>query len=239
MMEILTKTHHPNTRPASVIRSSNDNRRKALSFGRSVVPEHAVARFFKPSRSAMTSEKAPTRGWRLVFKRRSAPFIEPWLSYTRSTATLPQAEMDFPTLRSAIRYVGPQGVRCVVQRLASKTAALCRSNQPSHTLSDVTDVTLEWLDPSALEERYGQAVKWNTAPGLATSSSPMHVAADATLPFEAQQLVLMNWSWTKILIDQATNEGMPVNKRPSCPPQVDQALIEREVGTSTPDRRGA
>ncbi len=36
----------------------------------------------KPSRAVTTSGKARTKGWRLVFERRTAPFIEPLMGYT-------------------------------------------------------------------------------------------------------------------------------------------------------------
>ncbi len=94
---------------------SNDNRHKPLSMGRSVFPDDAVARIFKPSRAATTSGKARTKGWRLVFERRTAPFIEPLMGYTGGDDTLTQVELSFPTLESAIRYAERQGLTYVVQ----------------------------------------------------------------------------------------------------------------------------
>ena len=47
----------------------------------------AVARIFKPSRST-TSGKAGTKGWRLRFERRTAPFIEPLMGWTGDEDTL-------------------------------------------------------------------------------------------------------------------------------------------------------
>lgn len=94
----------------STNRPSNDNRRKVPSFGRSVFPEDAVARIYRPSRSAMTSGKALTKGWRLVFDRRSAPYIEPLMGWTAGDDTLTQVELSFPTLRAAIRYAERQGL---------------------------------------------------------------------------------------------------------------------------------
>ncbi|MEZ2224595.1 NADH dehydrogenase ubiquinone Fe-S protein 4 [Rhizobium sp. RCC_161_2] len=238
-------------RPAFVIQASNDNRRKALSFGRSVFPEDAVARIFRPSRSATTSGKARTRGWRLVFEWRSAPFIEPLMGYMGSTDTLMQVELEFPTLRSAIRYAERQGLNYVVQRLASKTAARTTQtssplrNQPSHAFSDAT---LERLGLSELQENYGQAMdeaaERNDGSGPATWSSPIDVVGDPTLALEAKRSILMNWAWTEYLIDQATNEGMPENDRASRLHEVEQALLalERQVGSGqhhTPDRKVA
>jgi hypothetical protein len=51
-------------------------------MGRSSFPEGAVACIFKPSRSATTSGKAGTKGWRLRFERCTAPFIEPLMGWT-------------------------------------------------------------------------------------------------------------------------------------------------------------
>nr|WP_261319007.1 ETC complex I subunit [Rhizobium leguminosarum] len=63
------------------------------------------------------------QGWRLVFERRSAPFIEPLMGYTGCTDTLTQVELEFPTLESAIRYAERQGLTYTVQRQMSKAAA--------------------------------------------------------------------------------------------------------------------
>lgn len=49
--------------------------------------------------------------------------------------------------------------------------------------------------------------------------------------------ILMNWAWTEYLIDQATNEGMPENGRPSRLDEVEQALLalERQAEASRDD----
>ncbi|MBY3321868.1 NADH-ubiquinone oxidoreductase, partial [Rhizobium laguerreae] len=56
MMEVNRETHNRETHKTNTAVSdswpANDNQRKPLSFGRSVFPEGAVARIFKPSRSA-------------------------------------------------------------------------------------------------------------------------------------------------------------------------------------------
>jgi hypothetical protein len=84
---------------------ANDNRTRALSFGRSEFPRDAVARIYKPYRSIMTSGgRARPKGWRLVFERRTAPVIEPLMGYTGSGDTLTQVELNFPTLQAAANY---------------------------------------------------------------------------------------------------------------------------------------
>jgi len=98
-------------------RPGNDNRpasSRALSSGRSVFPEAAVARIYQPGRSVATSARSRP-GWRLVFERRTAPFIEPLMGYTGSRDTLTQVELSFPTLESAIRYAERQGLNYVVR----------------------------------------------------------------------------------------------------------------------------
>lgn len=102
--------------------SPNDDRRTPLSMGRSVFPEDTVARIFKPSRSVMTSGRARTKGWRLVFERRMAPFIEPLMGYTGGNDTLTQIDLGFPTLESANRYAERQGLSYVLQVQSAKNA---------------------------------------------------------------------------------------------------------------------
>jgi hypothetical protein len=139
-----------------------------------------------------------------------------------------------------------------VQRPAIKAAAVAkegirrRANQPSHAFSDAT---LERRGLAALQESYGQAkveaAERHDASGPATWSSPIDVIRDPTLSLEAKRSILMNWAWTEYLIDQATNEGMPVNNRPSRLNEVEQALLalERDVESrqdrTTADRKAA
>jgi hypothetical protein len=56
----------------------------------------------------------------------------------------------------------------------------------------------------------------------------MDVVRDPTLSLDAKRSILMNWAWTEYLIDQATNEGMPENHRPSRLDEVEQALLALE-----------
>ncbi|MBX4871082.1 ETC complex I subunit [Rhizobium bangladeshense] len=243
MMELNRQTQHSHTGLMSDIRASNDNRRKSLSSGRSVFPEDAIARIFKRSRSTMTSGNARTTGWRLVFERRKAPFIEPLMGYTGSTDTLPQVELEFATLQSAIRYAERQGLTYIVEHPASKAAVpskrrtYARSDRPSHAFSDAT---LKRLRLTELQESYEQALNEaanrNDAPGTAAGSAPIDVVRDPTLSLEEKRSILMNWAWTEYLVDQATNEGMPENNRPSRLEEVEQAMLalERDVQLQDP-----
>lgn len=244
-METSRETHHEITMPTSASRASNDNVRGRLFFGRSLFPEDAVARIFKPSRSVTTSGTARTKGWRLVFERLSAPVIEPLMGYTGGHDTLTQVELEFPTLQSAIRYAERQGLSYVVQRRTRKPLV----QRPKRTSHAFSDTTLERLGLSALQDSYDQALDGaatrNDPSGPESWSSPMDVVSDRTLSLQAKRSILMNWAWTEYLIDQATNEGMPENARPSRLDEVDQALLalEREVEASRPvpvtDRKAA
>ncbi|WP_229729462.1 NADH dehydrogenase ubiquinone Fe-S protein 4 [Agaricicola taiwanensis] len=79
-------------------------------MGRTIFPGDAVARIYKPSRPVTTSGKAGTKHWRLVFERRTAPFIEPLMGHTGGDDTLAQVELQFPTLETALRYAARQGL---------------------------------------------------------------------------------------------------------------------------------
>lgn len=73
----------------------------------------------------------------------------------------------------------------------------------------------------------------------------MDVVTDSTLSLQAKRSILMNWAQTEYLFDQAINESMPENERPSRLDEVDQALLalEREVESrrsdSVTDRKAA
>ena len=160
-METSRETHHEITMPTSAFHASNDNLRSQLSLGRSLLPEDAVARIFRPSRSVTTSGTARTKGWRLVFERRSAPFIEPLMGHTGGHDTLTQVELEFPTLQSAIRYAERQGLSYVVQRRATKPARRTRQplvKRPKRSSHAFSDTTLERLGLSALQDSYDQAL---------------------------------------------------------------------------------
>ncbi|WP_347270249.1 NADH dehydrogenase ubiquinone Fe-S protein 4 [Rhizorhabdus histidinilytica] len=190
---------------------SNDNRHEPLSTGCSIFPADAVARIYKPSRSVTTSGMARTKGWRLVFQRRTAPFIEPLMGYTGGDDTLTQIELSFPTLESAIRYAERQRLTYVVQRPAGGIGDSSsrrvdekspRAERSTHTFSDAT---LDRLGLAALQERYGRALddvaNRNDPTGPESWTSPMGVVGHPTLTLEAKRSILMNWAWTEYLID--------------------------------------
>ncbi len=238
MMEFITQTEKAIKRQSLRERPLNDNRHKPLSMGRSLFPDDAVARIYKPTRSVTTSGPARTKGWRLVFDRRTAPFIEPLMGYTGGSDTLPQIELSFPTLASAVRYAERQGLAYVVQTSRKQFGRLGPEKRTARAFSDAT---LDRLGLTALQESYVHALagaaNQNDPAGPEYWSSPIDVVRDPTLSLQAKRAILMNWAWTEYLIDQATNEGMPENGRPSRLDEVEQALLalERQAEASRDD----
>lgn len=230
-----TNAHRRHTR-------ANNNRRTPLGMGRSVFPDDAVARIFRPSRSATTS--APARnGWKLVFEARSASFIEPLMGYTGSKDTLQQVELCFPTLDQAVRYAERQGLQYRVQTMEQdRKNETDDDRRASRTFSDST---LDRLGLSRLSETYGRAMigaaNRNDPDGSANWAAPMKIVSDRTLSLDAKRSILMNWAYTEYLIDQATNEGMPENGRPSRLDEVEQALLalERDVSENQSRKEAA
>ncbi|MDK4743034.1 hypothetical protein PH547_29540 [Rhizobium sp. CNPSo 3464] len=121
--------------------------------------------------------------------------------------------------------------------------------RPKRTSHAFSDTTLERLGLSALQDSYDQALDGAATPnepsGPESWSSPMDVVTDSTLSLQAKRSILMNWAQTEYLFDQAINESMPENERPSRLDEVDQALLalEREVESrrsdSVTDRKAA
>ncbi len=237
MQEHVRQAENRRTTYAAAPWPSNDNRRAPLAMGRSPFPQDAVARIDKPSRSVTTSGKAGTKGWRLTFERRKAPFIEPLMGWTGGDDTLAQVKLDFPTRDSAIRYAERQGLRYTVQSAEGQENRKRRATRSARAFSDATLTKLGLKD---LQENYGRAIddaaNRNDPSGPETWASPLDVVRDRTLSLDAKRSILINWAWTEYLIDQATNEGMPENGRPSRLDEVEQALLalEREAAD---DRR--
>lgn len=244
MMENVRQTENSRSLTVAGAWPFNDNRVQPLSMGRSVFPEDAVAHIYKPSRSVMTSGKARTKGWNLRFEPRRAPFIEPLMGWTGSDDTLTQVELNFPTLDSAVRYAERQGLAYVVEGNADRARTVARDVRQTHPFSDAT---LKKLGLGHLQATYEKALEdaasRNDPSGPENWESPMQVLDDATLSLDAKRSILMNWAYTEYLIDQATNEGMPENDRPSRLDEVEQALLELErelaAGGARSTRRAA
>ncbi|MER9257888.1 NADH dehydrogenase ubiquinone Fe-S protein 4 [Mesorhizobium sp. M0619] len=139
-------------------------------------PDGATARIYQPCRPAMTSAK-PRKAWRLVFERRTAPFIEPLMGYTGGRDTLTQVELNFPTLEAAIRYAERQGLNYVVQAAPPASQAKVTRQHASEELQ------LAWLQASHGYGAGAQAAHIQTALSEPETfyASPMEVVDDPVL----------------------------------------------------------
>lgn len=77
----------------------------------SSLPSHAVARIWRPAKSAMTSGRASTPPWKLAIAPRSGQEIEPLMGWTSSADTSCQVELSFATLHAAMHHADSLGVR--------------------------------------------------------------------------------------------------------------------------------
>ncbi len=229
MMKKVRNTEHATGTYKQAICTANDNGHTALAMGRSLFPKDAVARIYKPSRSAMTSGKAGTKAWRLVFERRTPPFIEPLMGWTGGDDPLTQVELEFATLQAAIRYADRQGLCYTVEPSDEIEDGERRAAYPAQGFIDATLLKLGLKD---LRESYGHAVE--TAANRNDPSypqiwtSPIAVARDRTLSVEAKRAILIDWAWTEYLNDGPTNSDMPANSRPSLLDEIEQALLALE-----------
>jgi hypothetical protein len=124
------------------------------AFG-STFPSDAVGRIFRPSRSAMTSGRARTREWKLVFERRTPPFIEPLMGWTGGCDTLAQVELTFPTRQAAVAYAERQGLAYVVESQPRSPQQQNRVEPTSVGEKNSCDVPSAYLDLAWLHTRYG------------------------------------------------------------------------------------
>ena len=158
-MEKIVKENATPTELFAGLGPSNDTCRRSTT--RSIFPADSMARIYKPARSVTTSGTALTKGWQLAFERRSRPFLDPLIGYTGCRDPLPQVELSFPTLRSAVSYAQRHGLAYVVQckpdkrRAGAKGEASRQGHKPSAAF---TDATLDRLGLASLQQDYGQAL---------------------------------------------------------------------------------
>lgn len=218
---------------------ANDNHRADQLLTPSVFPKGAAAIIFQPARSCMSSGRANSGGWRLVFERRSAPYLEPLMGWTSDDDPLAQVELSFPTLRSAIRYAERQGLSYGVQ-----TSQQERADRPEcapRVTRAFSDATLERLGLGALQNSYMEAVAGAEARhdrrGDEGWTCPMAVAKDAALSIEAKRSILINWAWTEFLMEHANSDQLSDHGRPSRLREVELALLELERATIQGQRK--
>jgi hypothetical protein len=69
-----------------------------------------VARIYKPTKSAMQSGTARTKGWVLDFESTAPKEVEPLMGWTSSDDTRQQVRLRFLTKEEAIAYCGDHGI---------------------------------------------------------------------------------------------------------------------------------
>ena len=211
------------------------DRNNRLIFGNSLFPSDAVARIYRPARSAMTSGKARTKKWVLRFDRRTAPFIEPLMGWTGGDDTLSQVELTFPTREAAVAYAQRQGLAYVVEERCSG-----RVSQSSHDAwkddpqqsQAFKDIIASYLSFAWLQAHYGRCDVFEI-PDLeralvnpaAVFRSPNDVVDDPILPLDCKREILKRWAWDEYLLQVASDEAMPEGKEASRLDEVKCALL--------------
>ena len=70
----------------------------------------AVARIYKPARTAMQSGTAKTKEWLLEFEPEQAREIEPLMGWTSSGDMRQQVQLRFDSAEEAVAYCERQGI---------------------------------------------------------------------------------------------------------------------------------
>ncbi|SDR63515.1 ETC complex I subunit conserved region [Rhizobiales bacterium GAS113] len=214
--------------------ATDGNRQRRLAFG-SALPSDAVARIFRPSRSVMTSGRARTKGWKLVFERRTPHVIEPLMGWTGGDDTLTQVELTFPTREAALAYAERQGLLFVVQggsQPEGERRRVTGDTSDEQALAGMlsADLAFAWL-----QTRYG--IGGPSAPvnlerallhPVDVLAGPADVVADPALTVESKRQILRSWAWQEYLADLATTEGMLDGGRLSRLDEVNAALLALE-----------
>lgn len=70
----------------------------------------AIARIYRPAKTAMQSGKAKTRDWMLEFEPASARTIDPLMGWTSSSDMNGQVRLNFESREDAIAYAERHGI---------------------------------------------------------------------------------------------------------------------------------
>jgi ETC complex I subunit conserved region len=221
--------------PAGVRSAANDNGLPRLPAVLPAFPRDAVARIERPARSAMTSATAMPQDWRLVFERRSPPFVDPLMGWTGGRDPLAQLELSFPSLDAAVAYAQRQGLRYVVcHDQASRQA----SERRARRRRAFSDATLQRLGLRGLQGTYGQAMAIADAspppPGEPSAEpSAMDVVRDPLLSVDDKRSLLMNRAYDEYLSGDAGQSGWQRLH------EIEQALQALERGAAAPAGEGS
>jgi hypothetical protein len=70
----------------------------------------ALARIYRPAKTAMQSGRAQTRNWRLEYEPASRRDPDPLMGWSSARDTLNQVRMRFPTLDEAVAFAKKLGL---------------------------------------------------------------------------------------------------------------------------------
>lgn len=73
------------------------------------------ARIYQPSKTAMSSGTAKTKGWVLEFAPASARSVDPLMGWTSSDDMNSQVRLSFDTRKAAEAYAASKGIDVTVQ----------------------------------------------------------------------------------------------------------------------------
>jgi hypothetical protein len=179
----------------------------------------------------MTSAPAEAQDWRLVFERRTPPFIDPLMGWTGGRDPLVQLELKFPTLEAAVAYARRQGLRYVVRHDF-------RSRQASQRLARrrraFSDTTLDRLGLHALQGKYGQAMADTDATPPAPTEpaarpSALDVVRNPDLSLDEKRSILMNRAFDEY--EHGERAIGASETRWSRLREIERALLELERGS--------
>lgn len=225
--------------------AANDNRSYSVAFGRSQFPQGTTARIVRAERPVVTSGKARSRGWRVIFERRTPHVIDPLMGYSGGTDTLTQIELNFPTLEAAIDYCERQALTYVVQGRTPQSGKQQHRSAEAAREQAFDEFLSAWLWLCWFQTRYGiggpeppqpQALDLDRALLCPDEvfATPTEVVAHPALTHEDKRNILRNWAWSEYLADLATAEGMPDGGRDSRLHEVELALLDLEKRTTQP-----
>jgi hypothetical protein len=177
----------------------------------------------------MTSGTARTRDWKLRFERQIPPFIEPLMGWTGGDDTLPQIELTFPTVESAVAYATRQGLSYTVQGSTQRLPELrviSRTTQAQRAEAAARRRRLEWVEqmlgPDVMLQGFG--------PGedpAALYVDPKDVLRDEGLTPDQKKDMLQRWALEAYQLDLAFSR-LSSDPHVSRLQEVIDALVELE-----------
>jgi hypothetical protein len=177
----------------------------------------------------MTSGRARTRDWKLRFERRTPLFIEPLMGWTGGDDTLPQIELTFPTVESAVAYATRQGLSYTVQGSTQRLPELrviSRTTQAQRAEAAARRRRLEWVEqmlgPDVMLQGFG--------PGedpAALYVDPKDVLRDEGLTPDQKKDMLQRWALEAYQLDLAFSR-LSSDPHVSRLQEVIDALVELE-----------